>query len=199
MNKLIFAWCLLFLLGCVSLFALNFGGTVDNSATVTPQEDLDFSNTIKSAFMMSSSIGSRLSFNLKGSIRNSGNSSAFEQTDPILAFSKLLNLETFKLDGIFSGFGNKPSQHIFSAGRFNVADFTSYIFAHPIDGLSLGFHYMPMQLSITVGYTGLLWKDCSAVYISNLDTYSASLDDVVFGPPRLIAMVEATLPLMSKL
>ena len=73
-------------------------------------------------------------------------------------------------------------------GRYLLTEPTRAIFSHKVDGFSLRHSFGILTFGADVGYTGLLWKNASAVSPSLMDINYAQSDDVVLGSPRLLAV-----------
>lgn len=79
-------------------------------------------------------------------------------------------------------------------GRFRMSDMTATVISHTVDGADLRVSLPFMRVRAAAGYTGLVINPVSSVRMSETDDAEASDDDVFFGPARLVAIAEATVP-----
>jgi hypothetical protein len=63
-----------------------------------------------------------------------------------------------------------------------------------MDGGQLRFRFPFVNINTSFGYTGLLFKHAADFRISTMDIVDANDDDVFFGPPKIIGVIDATFP-----
>lgn len=77
-------------------------------------------------------------------------------------------------------------------GRTNTDEPTGIILSHPIDGVRTRASIRRLSLALDAGYTGLILKPVSRVFLSEADFDDQVDDDVKLGPPRLLAQIRAS-------
>ena len=178
-----------------TLYGLDFGATLDNSSSITvgvksgtENSELTYYQQNKLALWFQSELGKYLDFYIQGSY-------SYKSDLPYL-----FDIDTLTLKGSFPKLSDKglkgvhPSLFSFILGRFQVADPTSYVLNHRIDGIELTFGYPNSLVNIDLGYTGFLLKPTSAIILSKADANDLNESNVMLASPRLIGLFEITFP-----
>lgn len=105
----------------------------------------------------------------------------------------LVNLDRAEAAVRYSGFGGGAVLRG-SAGRFTLREKSELIVTHPIDGVEARLSSAPVQARLAAGYTGLLLNPSSTIRVSETDVRESSDNDAFFGPRRLLALAEVTVP-----
>jgi len=105
----------------------------------------------------------------------------------------LFNLDLMRISWDFPDDENKYLIDL-TIGRYPFSDFTSNVFSHDADGISLGFHNHALNFSTSVCYTGLLTSPLSNIKMSKGDSSDIDDDNTRVGPQRLIALMEFNFP-----
>ncbi len=163
-------------LGAVQSFGIDFGGIIDEATTLSSTIPAYFYQKDKLSLWLDAPFSEQLSLSLQGSYTYSIDRPYF------------FDLDFLKLEGRGISFFN------FTLGRFRASDFTGYILDHNLDGLQLGLNLPFANVSVTFGYTGLLFKQSSTVLISQADSGDAANADAILSPPRLAGMVDIFFP-----
>ncbi len=100
----------------------------------------------------------------------------------------------FDVEKLTFGF-NYPDGRIV-LGRYMLTEPTRSIVTHKVDGISLRYSLPALSFSADLGYTGLLWKNASAISPSLMDIYYAGQDEVVLGSPRVIGVFSLRPPVV---
>jgi hypothetical protein len=164
------------------LSAFDWGGTVDNSTSVTYSGSDQWLEEFKTALWFSSPIGSSLEFTVQGSYTFS-----YEQPDLI---EHILDIDLLQLRGTFLIGAAQSSQLTFRAGRFTSSDMTGFVLDDNFDGIELGWLTGVANTSMSVGYTGLQWERVSTIGITSAD----NTDSDNLAPPRLVGSLQAQFP-----
>lgn len=157
-------------------FGLDFGGNIDNVTIFSNSSSSDFYQQDKLSVWISTELSTNLDFLAQGSY-------TFSTEEPYYFDLDFLNV---------SGEGTSPFRY--TVGRFYSSDFTGKILNHKLDGISLIFDSPKGILSITAGYTGMLFTDSSSVIMSKADESDSTDEDVIFAAPRLIGGMNLLLP-----
>lgn len=177
---------LLLTLGAIgTVAAVDFGGSLDNKTGVywdslSTAIKLDQQDTLTA--WISAPVGSVSKFYAQGSYQFT------------LDRYYLFDIDLLYLDTTLTNIPKGPARLDIMAGRFVGTDITGYVLNHRMDGARLDFGYPGADLSLTVGYTGLLLKPNSTVIMSHLDTVNEGLSSVVLGSPRLVGSLSLTFP-----
>jgi hypothetical protein len=164
------------------LSAFDWGGTVDNSTSVTYAGNDQWLQEDKLALWLSSPIGSSLEFTLQGSYTFS-----YEQPDLI---EHILDVDLLQLEGKFLVGQTRSSQLTFRAGRFKSSDMTAFVLDDNFDGIEMGWLTRAANTIVSLGYTGLQWERVSTISITSAD----STDSDNLAPPRLVGSLQAQFP-----
>jgi len=166
-----------------SLFAYDFGVTIDNNTEYWSKEGEGFLQEDTGHLWFSTYLGESWLFNasLEGTL--SSDSPTF-----------YADVETLSLKGTFPHLENGNSLFAIEIGRFFHKEFSSYVFAHRMDGIRMDFGYSWSNLQIAVGYTGLLNKYYTSLVMSRLDAMDDIDDDILFAPQRLIGTLSWNIP-----
>jgi len=164
------------------VFAIDWGGTIDNSTAITYAESEQWLQEDKLALWLSTPIGSSLEFTLQGSY-------TFSYTQPA-PIEHILDVDLLQLRSAFLLGETQSSQLTFRAGRFKSSDMTAFILDDNFDGIELGWMTRVANTIVSVGYTGLQWERISAISITRAD----STDSDNLAPPRLVGSLQAQFP-----
>ena len=176
---------------CFGALAQDFGGTVDNATSLGMDPTFSISDAPKLSFWFKTKLGQYYDLFLQVS---SQASFALDTQGVASGFSYGMDIDTLQFSGRIPAPQAGLSEMSLSLGRMFVADATQNVFAHRLDGISLGFIYPNLQFTFTFGYTGLFWKTASAVLMSNTDLLYVGLDETILGSPRFIGLAEMSLP-----
>ncbi|HKK48571.1 MAG TPA: hypothetical protein VJ932_05710 [Alkalispirochaeta sp.] len=79
-------------------------------------------------------------------------------------------------------------------GRFRLTTPAARLFSEPVDGLNTSLSVSGLRLQAGAGYTGLILNPVSTVRVTPADEADGSDDDEFFGPRRIVAFGELTVP-----
>jgi hypothetical protein len=162
--------------------AFDWGGTVDNSTSVSYAGGDQWLLEIKPALWLSTPIGSSLEATVQGSY-------TFSYSNPG-QIEHILDVDLLQLRGAFLLGSAQSSRLTFRAGRFNTSDMTGFVFDDRIDGIELGWLTRVANTVVSVGYTGLQWERVSTINITQAD----DTDGNDLAPPRLVGSLQAQFP-----
>jgi hypothetical protein len=175
--------CLVFLTAFLtSLCAIDWGGTIDNSTSLTYVGGDQWLQEDKAALWFSTPIGSSLEFTAQGSY-------TFSYTNPG-PIEHILDIDLLQLQGVFLLGQTQSSQLTFRAGRFKSSDMTKFVLDDNFDGVELGWLTRVSNTVISLGYTGLQWERVSTTSITRAD----ETDSDNLAPPRLVGSLQAQFP-----
>ena len=166
----------------LSLGAIDVGGTIDNSTSLTYAGGDSWLQEDKLALWFSTLLGKSLEFTIQGSY-------TFSYQQPSL-IEHILDIDLLQLQGAFLLGQNKSSQLTFRLGRFKSSDITSLVLDDNIDGLEVGWITGIANTVVSLGYTGLQWERVSTISISRAD--NADSDNL--APLRLVGSLQAQFP-----
>jgi len=170
----------------LSLGAIDFGGTIDNSTSVAytfKDPDPYLFQKDKIALWLVSELTPSLKFSIQGSFTYT-----YEQPRP--DFPYLPNLDFLNLQGSFLLEKQRTSLLSYTVGRFVLTDFSGLVLSDGIDGFKLDWNTSLANTSLSVGYSGLQFDQSSTINISWADFNNNEL----LAPPRLIGLVAAEFP-----
>ncbi len=168
---------------CLS-FGIDFGGSLDNSTEFQTQvDDTLFTQEDRLSAWLNVPIARGFDFFAMGSY-------TFEYANE--ESNHYLDVDLLKFDGNFATTEEGASNFGFTAGRFVASDFTGYVLRHVMDGGQLRFRLPFANINTAFGYTGLLFKHAADFRISKMDVVESNDDDVFWGPPKIIGVVDAT-------
>jgi hypothetical protein len=162
--------------------ALDWGGTIDNSTTVSYVGSDQWLQEDKLALWLSAPIGSSLEATVQGSY-------TFSYTNPG-PIEHILDVDLMELQGAFLLGSAQSSQLTFRVGRFHSSDITGFVFDDNFDGIELGWLTRVANTIVSVGYTGLQWERVSTISITSSDR----TDSDNLAPPRLVGSLQAQFP-----
>ncbi len=174
----------LLLMVITSAYAFDFGATVDESFLYTTGGSVGITNYLKTTLWTYVGRQSRTILNARISFTNQAYAIAEETPDPV-SFPFM-----FDIDELAFGF-NYPSGRVI-LGRYLMTEPTGAIFTHKVDGISLRYSVPLVNFAFDFGFTGLLWKNVSAVSPSLIDAYFAQEEEVFLGSPRVIGALTVT-------
>ena len=117
-------------------------------------------------------------------------------TAPILPFNTtllFLNVDLLNLHGSYPFPDSALRLMQFTVGRLLLADFTTLVVAHEVDGVFLDFEFPAVSVNAAAGYTGLVTKGASTIELSKSDLNDYANSGVSFASPRLVELVQASL------
>lgn len=166
-----------------SVWALDFGGTLDNSTGYIGNSTPPFQQSDTLTFWFNTQLGKSLTFNsqLHGALGN-------------VAPVALADLDSLNLVGLFPNVAKGPTLFSFTLGRFNLTDTTGDIYNQSIDGFQFGFTYPHMSLSTTLGYTGLTINPTSTIVMTKADSIAQGDPTQFFGSPRVVGLLGLSFP-----
>ena len=162
--------------------AFDWGGTIDNSTSITYAGSDQWLLEVKPALWFTSPIGPSLEFTAQGSY-------TFSYTNPD-SIEHILDVDLLHLQGAFLLGPAQSSQLTFRAGRFHSSDMTGFVLDDNLDGIELGWLTGVSNTIISVGYTGLQLDPVSTISVSQAD----ETDGDRWAPPRLIGSLQAQFP-----
>jgi hypothetical protein len=165
-----------------SLSAYDWGGTIDNSTSVTYAGSDQWLQEDKLALWFSTPLGQSLELTIQGSY-------TFSYQQPSL-IEHILDIDLLQLQGAFLLGQNKSSQLTFRLGRFKSSDITSLVLDDNIDGIEVGWITGVANTFVSLGYTGLQWERVSTISITRADKTDS--DDL--APLRLVGSLQAQFP-----
>ena len=161
----------------------DFGGTVANSTGFTMGgEPFALSQRDSANLWLQATAGEGFSFTTQGSY-------TFTLERPYL-----FDIDRLALDLSATEVARGPSQFRFSLGRLGISDFTSQVLSHRADGMSFDFQYPQLEVIFSLGYTGLLLKPTSAIFLSKADIADITNPNVFFATPRLLGLLQISVP-----
>jgi len=167
-------------------FGIDFGGNIDNySEYMTQTDDPLFTEEIRFSAWLNIPLGRSFDFFVMGSY-------TFEYIDE--ETDHFLDVDLLKFDGNFATTEEGASNFGITAGRFVTSDFTGYVFNHVMDGAQLRFRLPFVNINTSFGYTGLLFKHSADFRISKMDVVESNDDDIFFGAPKIVGVIDATFP-----
>ncbi len=191
MRKLLCCTACVLLLVCSFSFGQDFGASIENAFSLGADPTVSLSEAPKLSLWVRTPLGSYLTLFLQA---NTQIGVLYDAQEASSSLSYGVDIDSLQLSGAFPGLQQGLSELSFSLGRILVADATGLVFAHRLDGLSLGFAYRNASTSITFGSTGLLSKTGSAVIMSNTDLLFAAAEETLLAAPRFVGLFELTLP-----
>ncbi len=170
-------------------------GAVDISAgyrmTDTEEMPLRMTNTVGAT----GELGGRFTYGFELSTTLADD--ALNETDGFLPDPaiQLVGIRNAYVTGPFFGSENiDPDALNMTIGRFPVSDAAGVVVSTPADGVQLTLVYPRFRYSLSLGYTGLLWRDDSSILMSNTDLDASGRSNVYLGSPRLIGILGIRLP-----
>ncbi len=181
----------------LSLYSLDFGVYLDNSTSLTlsaaaNQPATSFLQADKASLWFQSELGEYFDFRIQGSYSYSSDNMPY-----------LFDIDRLTLTGRFPITKEErrgapgvvlPAIFSFSMGRFPFKDFSGYVLNHNLDGLKLSFGYPDFNTDIRFGYSGLLLKPTSSIYLSKEDVLDTERSNVILASPRIIGMFTVNIP-----
>lgn len=166
-------------------FAVDFGGSLENDTGVSKavtdtSGSVDQTDTLSAWFQLP--FGASALFFAQGSYQ-------FTLDRPYL-----FDVDKAYLEAVATDIPNGPVKLTFDLGRAQMSDMSGYVMNTRADGARLTFGYPRAQLSVNLGYTGLLLKPNSTVVMSQVDATAAGTSSVILGSPRIVGDFELLLP-----
>jgi len=179
---------ILVLLAGVSLssFAIDFGGTIDNSTSVAytlKDSNANLFQKDRIALWLVSEFTPSLKLSIQGSF-------TYTYEEPRPEFPYLPNLDFLTLQGSFPLVKQRTSLLSYTVGRFGLTDFSGLVLSDGIDGFKLDWNTWLANTSLAVGYSGLQFDQSSTINISWADFNNNEL----LAPPRMIGLLAAEFP-----
>lgn len=168
------------------VFALDWGGTLDNSTTVDytfTDPDARLLQQDKFALWLVNQFSPTLKLTAQGSFM-------YRYENPKPAFPYLPDVDLLHLSGVFPLETQQGSLISYTVGRFIVNDFSGFVLADAVDGIKVGWTTWLANATLAVGYSGLRFDQASEINISWAD-YN---NDDLFAPPRLIGLIGVEFP-----
>lgn len=165
----------------LSLFAFDMGLTIDNDMSVSTDPNSVFFEQAKASLWMTFDISENIFFDISGFYR-------INVQDPYHGFA----LDQFEFSADFPVIGKNAFLFGLTLGRFAAEDFTGYVLAHPLDGARLSYRNAFMNITLSGGYTGLIFKGDSTLSMSIEDANYAPVIPLV--PPRLVGLLSVDFP-----
>ncbi|MCX7788686.1 MAG: hypothetical protein N2442_13430 [Spirochaetes bacterium] len=107
---------------------------------------------------------------------------------------RLLDLEKGLIQVRLPRYPELDSLFVFKGGRQVLSDFSTYVFAHRVDGASFQWKFPFTQIEVSGGYTGWQPRQVSQIYLSKSDVLDSEDSSVTYTPPRLVEMGTFTFP-----
>ena len=173
---------LVFITGLLNLAsAVDFGLLLDNTTSASTDPNNIFYQEDKASLWLTFDFSDKIFLSITGFYR-------FDITEPYHTYG----LDRLEFSADFT-IGSQPPFLIgFSLGRFYAQDFSGLILAHPLDGLNLRLRTASMNMDLSFGYTGLIFKGESGLAMSVTDCNYSPVIPLV--PPRLVGMLGFDFP-----
>jgi len=191
------AMLLFMVLGAAALLAtpgvaaqeLTWGGSIDGTGSGTFADHLDEPD---SAFSVTTALWLRSFF------ESDGGSTYEIEVQPSYTWTDdrpyLFDVDRAKLDLLFPALGGPSSVLRGSVGRFRLADASTMIFNHTLDGLEATWSHPLLRARVATGYTGLILNPVSTIRMSGTDNDDSGDDEVFWGPGHYLVLTEVTAP-----
>lgn len=180
MKKVFIISLLLFI--SLHLFCIDFGGYLDNTTLFSTNEDTGFYQIDRLSLWLSANPGKGWEFSILGHY-------TFELDYPFL-----FDIDELLLEGEWPFVEKGPSLFSVYLGRFRFSEFSRLVLDHPADGFRFEFGYPSSIITLGFGYTGLLAKRSTTITLSKADTNDQGDEEVLFGTPRLLGLLQCQLP-----
>lgn len=170
----------------LSSFAIDFGGSIDNSTSVTytfKDADAYLFQKDRIALWLVSELTPSLKLSIQGSF-------TYTYENPRPEFPYLPDLDFLTLQGSFPLEKQRTSLLSYTVGRFGLTDFSGLVLSDGIDGFKIDWNTWLANTSLAVGYSGLQFDQSSTINISWADFNNNEL----FAPPRMIGLLAAEFP-----
>ena len=158
------------------LYGLDFGGNIKDTSILSYSDELGDYRESNLSLWLITDFGDEIKFFSQGSY-------TYSTVTPYMFELDFLNIRS-ETSSLFS----------YTVGRLWTSDFSGYIFNHTMDGITTELNFPTAVLSMSAGYTGLLFKDSSSVLISKADQSDSLNSEVLFAAPRIIGGLELLLP-----
>jgi len=162
----------------VSLFALDFGGNLEDSTILYNSDSSSFYHADTLSLWLNAKLWKDTDLHVKGSY-------TYTSEEPYFFDLDYLRVE------------NKSSSFInYTFGRFFTSDFSGYIFSHKIDGGAITFNLPTYIITAKAGYTGLLFDQISNIEMTIADQTGITYGDFPqsFAAPRFTGGLQAFFP-----
>jgi hypothetical protein len=162
----------------VSVFSLDFGGSLEDSTIFYYSDSSSFYHADSLALWLKTELWEDTDLLIHGSYTYTTDNPWF------------FDLNYLKVE-------NKSASLLnYSIGRFTASDYSGYIFNHKLDGASLTVNLPLLALSTNAGYTGFLFDTSSSVEMTIADQSGLSYGKFPqdFAAPRLIGGLQAFFP-----
>ena len=174
---------------CLPAVDLDWGGTIDGSGSAVFADHQDEADT---SFSLTSALWLR-------TLIEPGAATRIEiELQPSYTWSDtrayLVDLDRARADANWGPLFGPGTVFRSILGRFRMSDMTATVMSHTVDGADLRVSLPFMRLRAAAGYTGLVLNPASSIRMSETDAQESTDDDVFFGPRRLVAIGEATVP-----
>lgn len=153
----------------------------------------EFTPSTKATFFLNESASEALNFDLRLGFNGAWTAGLdVPEADPIHPLL-YLSIDSLALSGetYSSESGDGFSYRV---GRFAHSEPSGRVFSGTLDGFSLGFETGAVTTGITLGYTGLVFKNASGIMMSYADLLRAGDSTKILGSPRVIGAVRMALP-----
>lgn len=171
----------LFTASAVRALDLDFGGTLDNTTTLSVTLDpggtaFDVDQKDKLALWIEAQLGDWISLVAQGSYTFT------------LDRYYLFDLDLFK-----ANMQLRPDLSL-ALGRFLVSEFSGHVLSHTLDGALIKLRLPSVMVTHYAGFSGLLLKPSSTILMSGQDVADQGDDQVILASPRLIEILELVFP-----
>jgi len=181
-SKMRYCLIIVLLFAAASVFAIDFGGTIENETALSLGEGEIFKQNNRVSVWLQLDFTDALAFNMQASY-------IFTLQDMLM-----YEVDAFALQGEFPILGETPFMLKLNLGRFPLADFSGFVLDHLVDGLEFVYSNSFMDVRIAGGYTGFLFKKTSVVIMTKADSNDIADDDNFFAAPRVIGIAELNFP-----
>jgi hypothetical protein len=164
------------------LFSIDLGGTFDNATEFSTNEASGMYQIVRLRLWLSQGLGTHWNFSMAGNY-------TFE-----LDYPYLFDIDDLSLKGSWPFIEEGPLLYSTAIGRYNLAEFSSQVLNHKVDGFQFQFHYPRSIISLGLGYTGLIAKHSSTITLSKADTNDQDDSDVLLASPRLLGLLQLQFP-----
>jgi hypothetical protein len=166
---------IVFTLNFTNVFSIDFGGTLDNKTSLNWEDDLTVGEKIKLSMWFTSQFNENLNFFTKGNYTFSKEGT-----------NHTGDLDRLYLEGEYPLYNFGSSLLRFSAGRFQFSDFTDNVINHKLDGLSFSLEFPIMKVTLSAGYSGLLFDHSNNISMTKSDDTDKADEDTIIGSTRRI-------------
>jgi hypothetical protein len=176
--------------------SVDFGGSLFNLTGVGNSSGVSSTPGSTTGFVQEDALKGWFQANFNPNLTFNFQLDATFNTAPILPFNTTLlylNADLLNLHGSYPFTNGALKLLQFTVGRLMLADFTTLVVSHEVDGVLLDFEFPAVSVNVSAGYTGLVTKGASTIEVSKADLNDFANTGVYFASPRLVELVQASL------